>query len=203
MNQIEEEIYDILFGDGGEYSKCHKLHHKLMRKMKGESKVSSHIFNLWNEMFDIKNKTSAEYLNKYRLMNKLYVIKNALQKQVDQIIFDQSIIDANISYYENIYESYNDKAKHSPCVITSKNHAVHRISKFACRTLEKETCSICLDTHGYKDIVKTSCGHIFGKSCFQNHLRSINPSDYEDAPLRTCCPMCRRCNLSLTLFAKR
>lgn len=200
---MEEHIYDILFGDAGEYSKSRKLHYKLMRKINGESIVSTHIHKLWNEMFDMEDKTSEKFRNIQRLMNKLYMIQKSLEKDITQTEFDKTIIEANIAYYEELYISYSRRHEHASYIITPKNHTVRRLSKTACRTLEKETCSICLDTHGHKDIVKTSCGHIFGKSCFQQHLKAINPSDHEDAPLRTCCPMCRTTNLSMTLFAKK
>lgn len=32
-------------------------------------------------------------------------------------------------------------------------------------------CSICLNTHDLKHLIKTSCGHYFGKQCFAALLK--------------------------------
>lgn len=57
-------------------------------------------------------------------------------------------------------------------------------------------CSLCLHTHELKHLVKTSCGHYFGKPCFAALIRH---KFYNDDTLVTC-PNCRSNDFSLQHF---
>ena len=49
-----------------------------------------------------------------------------------------------------------------------------------------ECCSICCDHHDKVDSVRTSCGHCFGKECFEKWENVQNEKELE-----IICPMCR------------
>lgn len=56
--------------------------------------------------------------------------------------------------------------------------------------LEKEICSICLDTHKATFIVRTRCCHYFGVCCLeQNILHALDNNNI------ICCPLCRSTNI--------
>jgi hypothetical protein len=57
-------------------------------------------------------------------------------------------------------------------------------------------CSLCLEKHKIKDIVKTSCGHYFGKLCFANLVKH----EYEKRSNKIICPNCRCKKYSLQCF---
>lgn len=56
--------------------------------------------------------------------------------------------------------------------------------------LEKEICSICLDTHKVKNMVTTKCNHQFGSCCLEKYM--LNKYDNEKE-IR--CPLCRSNNI--------
>ena len=57
-----------------------------------------------------------------------------------------------------------------------------------------DSCGICLDCHKVNLLVKTSCGHVFGKKCLSNLI----DFHFENNRKKVCCPLCR--NDSFDLF---
>jgi len=190
------------------------IHSDLMQRMSmntirrnktfaGKYKLFDNIHILHMDMIDLEY-TSEEYIQKRKLADKLYTRMYSMESKLKQIMFEYDLLEIEADYYLKIINDYNSacEKEENNCVITQNSHSVKRITKTKCRILERETCAICLEQHGYKDIVKTSCGHVFGKTCFQHHLITIN-KDNRSNVLRTSCPMCRRTELSLTLFSLR
>ena len=62
-----------------------------------------------------------------------------------------------------------------------------------------EECVICLDKHIMKDSVTTSCGHHFGKDCFQRW----NATCSANAHVVFHCPNCRTKNPKINGYCKR
>lgn len=58
-----------------------------------------------------------------------------------------------------------------------------------------EVCAICMETHQKGDSLTTSCGHEFGKECYQNWFNTANGNKR--------CPTCRVLNPQLTIYSKR
>lgn len=58
-----------------------------------------------------------------------------------------------------------------------------------------ENCAICMEIHQKGDSLTTSCGHDFGKECYQNWFNSANSSQS--------CPTCRAVNPQVTIYSKR
>ena len=68
------------------------------------------------------------------------------------------------------------------------------ICKKQSKKLKETSCGICLDCHSVNLLVKTSCGHVFGKKCLSEFI------DYHftNNSKKVCCPLCR--NDSFDLF---
>ena len=188
------------------------LHSELMRRMSlisirrtktfvGNSKLHDNILDLYLNMLSM-DESSEEYKKNQKLLDKLYRLMYAMQSKLKLILFEYYLLEVEADYYLNIINKYYSECEKEDQIfsLTPKTQPVKRITKTKRRELERETCAICLDIHGYKDIVKTSCGHVFGKTCFQQHLMTINKHNHSNV-LRTGCPMCRRTDLALTLFA--
>jgi len=58
------------------------------------------------------------------------------------------------------------------------------------KQLEKETCSICCDTHKIGHVLTTKCGHHFGEYCFGKYLDN-KLKNYKEIN----CPLCRSNNI--------
>jgi len=56
--------------------------------------------------------------------------------------------------------------------------------------IEKETCSICCDTHKIKNVLSTKCGHHFGECCFEKYVDN-KLENYKEIN----CPLCRSNNI--------
>jgi hypothetical protein len=99
----------------------------------------------------------------------------------------------NYTLHYNLCKNYNYNIKNEQEFlenkITKNNATIVKLPTKKIKQIEKCICCICLDTHKYKDIIKTSCNHIFGKKCFKPILKN----EYK-------CPMCRNTKLSLTIF---
>ena len=89
-----------------------------------------------------------------------------------------------IDIYSKI--NYFGKKMNNVYKITADNSVRRKVTKNKKRTMEREMCSICLENHSIKDVVTTSCGHHFGKSCFEQIIEKCS---------RNCtqlsCPLCR------------
>ena len=56
--------------------------------------------------------------------------------------------------------------------------------------LEKEICSICLDTHKASVVVQTRCNHHFGVCCLEKNILHIRENNNQIS-----CPLCRSNNI--------
>jgi hypothetical protein len=57
-----------------------------------------------------------------------------------------------------------------------------------------DECGICMDKHQLRDALHTSCGHCFGRKCYEQMLHTN-----ADAP----CPLCRHAKPLLTIYKER
>lgn len=69
------------------------------------------------------------------------------------------------------------------------------------KEISSNMCSVCLDTHDAKHIVKTSCGHYFGKPCFATLIKQqFNFNKYVFKSYHVKCPYCRSNVVTLCQF---
>jgi len=71
-----------------------------------------------------------------------------------------------------------------------------RISRNKSQKISRNVCGICLEEHPTRHLVKTSCGHYFGKKCFTELLQYAFENDKDLVP----CPCCRDETYSLSRF---
>jgi hypothetical protein len=96
--------------------------------------------------------------------------------------------------YHKKYNEIMDKMD-KLCDITKDNSYEKMIGNKKKNKLEKEVCGLCCDFHGYRDIITTNCGHLFGKSCFSKWMDHCFDSSKEIT-----CPFCRSRRLELTRY---
>jgi len=125
----------------------------------------------------IKSKMSwMKYIDKYNLGTKFGI--------------DISIIDIEIHKLEKqlrLIERRTRPFSQSSLGITFYSKT---ISPKQQRIIEKEICSICLDTHKIKHIITTKCKHHFGLCCLEKYI--LNKYDNEKD---IHCPLCRNGNI--------
>jgi len=64
------------------------------------------------------------------------------------------------------------------------------------KKLADNCCSLCLENHDIKHMIRTSCGHYFGKSCFAEFIKHCFHEDEEKFK----CPNCRCHEFSIQQF---
>ena len=65
---------------------------------------------------------------------------------------------------------------------------------------QTQECSICFENHSYNDLIKTSCGHYFGHSCYNKWIQ-ISVEQNEDNVVT--CPYCRTENPSFSQYKEK
>ena len=155
-------------------------------------------FKLWNKWFDAEEADDVVLADKIkRDMDKLWQIVLRLEKEWKVLEFQLNIYhhisDINLKRCDELSDKM-DKAHN----ITKKKCCVRNVTKSKMRKLEIEECCICLEQHKIKDILTTSCGHTFGKSCFEKILR-----DRDNNYLEMICPLCRSLGLDVTIYRRK
>ena len=115
----------------------------------------------------LENKYYVELMNLHLQLDELHKKSDKLEKKKDNI---------GVSF---IHE--NSKLQK----ITNKNK----------KQLQRDTCSICCDTHKINKMITTCCGHHFGTYCFAKYI-DINYDNNNEI----ICPLCR--NDKLEYFIK-
>uniref|UniRef100_A0A6C0HZ32 RING-type domain-containing protein n=1 Tax=viral metagenome TaxID=1070528 RepID=A0A6C0HZ32_9ZZZZ len=121
------------------------------------------------------------------------LLKNA-EHDAEVLHFELDILENN---YEIHWLGYNklDKKIESFISINEKNSKIRHVTKKKAKIIEDNGCSICLDNHKITGMVTTSCGHTFGKSCFEKTMKF---NYYENNTI--CCPLCRKNNLEFAIY---
>ena len=180
------------------------LYQEKIKKLIKDTNKYYDIYNYGIEYYRTKmNDESYGSENYYKIkekMDDLYNKHYALEKP-------NKILDYEANIYWELSQYYLDKnnklMKYNPetrdfedFYITKKDTPLKTITKTKRKHLESEVCSICLDTHTYKNMIQLNCSHIFGKVCFQKLLQKAEEKDI--APK---CPLCRtECCKKYSLF---
>ena len=190
------------------YMEQHKYYMSLyQKKFKKLRKDTNKYFDIyfyginyyWNKLKD--EPTSSD--NYYKIKKKrddLYNKHHALEKPNKILDYEATIYWEIACYYLNIHNKlmkYNLKTRDfDDFYFTKKDTPLKTITKTKKKQLESEACSICLETHTYKNMMQLSCSHIFGKGCIRKLLRKAEEKDI--APK---CPLCRtECCKKYSLF---
>ena len=65
---------------------------------------------------------------------------------------------------------------------------------------QTQECSICFENHSYNDLIKTSCGHYFGHSCYNKWIQSSVEQNEDNM---VTCPYCRTENPSFSQYKEK
>jgi len=127
-----------------------------------------------------------------------YHAKRTRRMMSKGISYDILLDDVNYSHHEVLQEeAYDAFRRHfrdmNACF--RRIQQTRRLRRSQAARLEKEICPICCDSHRCKDMVQTSCGHLFGKTCFTK----LRERCY-DAQQEVMCPLCRLVCPLLTQF---
>jgi hypothetical protein len=148
--------------------------HQFNDLYKDFSKIQEESFSALKEEFDKNSKVTTKF-------QKL--------REVDETIW--AIYDEAIDGLKNWCE--NDHL----FTLDKKLCSTARVTRTKGKKIEEmNECSLCLNKHNLKHLIKTSCGHYFGKSCF---AALIKHNFYNDDALLTC-PNCRSNYASLQQF---
>ena len=180
------------------------LYQEKIKKLIKDTNKYYDIYNYGIEYYRTKmNDESYGSDNYYKLkekMDDLYNKHYALEKPNKILDYEANIYWELSQYYlykNNKLMKYNPETRDfEDFYITKKDTPLKTITKTKRKHLESEACSICLDTHTYKNMIQLNCSHIFGKVCFQKLLQKAEEKDI--APK---CPLCRtECCKKYSLF---
>ena len=143
-----------------------------------------------HETFDkVKDETFQSLIEEFQKHVK-FTKKYKKLKEIDDLtwqLYDDAIdgINAHVEH-DNLF-TLNKKLCSTAYVTRTKGARISATNE----------CSLCLESHDVKHLVKTSCGHYFGKKCFAALLRN-KFSEYDEEIVR--CPNCRNDAVTLCQF---
>ena len=149
----------------------------------------------WNEYWElhekfdkIKDETFKSLVEEFEKHNKITSKYNKL-KDIDELawyLYEAALDGVNLWVEDSQLFTLNTK-------LCSTAHVTRTKGAKIASTYE---CSLCLETHDLKHLVKTSCRHYFGKKCFAALLK--NNFYVENQKIR--CPNCRNDDITLQQF---
>ena len=147
-------------------------------------------YKMFNVFFEIGQKTFSNVKKEYIRTNHIITDEYKRLEGLNNIItdiYELALFYVNkLSLPSNSLFSLNKFCKSS----------IYVTKKKGVKIASSNVCSLCLENHKIKDVVKTSCGHYFGKLCFANLVKH----GYEKRSNKIICPNCRSKKYSLLCF---
>jgi hypothetical protein len=180
------------------------LHNEKFKKLKKDENkyydIYLHGIKYYSDKLDKEVYGSENFYQIKEKMDHLYNKHYALQKPNQILKYEVDILWEISCYY---LDKFNKVMKYDPktkdfeeLYFTKKNTPLKKkITKTKKKQLESEVCSICLDTHTYKNVIQLNCSHVFGKVCFQKLLQRS-----EEKGCDSKCPLCRTASTKYSLF---
>jgi hypothetical protein len=195
MNLIKETKYI----EDEEYLKQYEYYMSLYsEKFKKQMKDVNKYYDIYNygisyysDKLHDEPYGSDNYYKIKEKMDDLYNKHHALEKPNKILKYEVDILWEISQYY---LDKWNKIMKYNPEIkdfeelyFTKKNTPLKKtITKTKRKQIESEVCSICLDTHTYKNVIQLNCSHVFGKNCFQK-LSVVRKRKHFVVK----CPLCR------------
>jgi hypothetical protein len=191
-----------------DYYKKKDIYNNNEEAIKRKTRIYRKRFNKYFHLHSYRSKLYDEYYESEKdydhpdmvsLNKKISKISSIMQKTKKEY----KLLDFELKMLEHISEEYESEYDNSLeklirfFSLTKKNCNQRCLTKKKCKLIEKEDCPICLDNHKFNNIIKTSCGHIFGKNCFEKLLEN---NYYKELPI--CCPLCRETDLTFVIYRK-
>ena len=107
-------------------------------------------------------------------------------KSIAHIIFDAIQLLYKIERKQYIIKLRMEEAEKQRLKMERRFKQTRVLKKSLMEKPIEDCCGICLESHLKKDTVQTSCGHCFGKECYEKMLILAN-----NDPHKNICPMCR------------
>jgi hypothetical protein len=192
MNLIKETEYikDTEYLNQHEYySSLHS--EKFKNLVKDTNKYYDIYFygiNYYSDKLDNEVHGSENYYQIKKKMDNLYNKYYALQKSNKILKYEADILWEISKYYLDKWNKVMKKKKKD----TSLKKTITKTKR---KQIESEVCSICLDTHSYKNVIQLNCSHVFGKVCFQKLLVVQKRKHFVMK-----CPLCRTEPTKYSLF---
>ena len=193
-----------------EFDRLHEIWKKKFPKLKRDTNKQYHLTKCRTKLFDemcdmLENWTTSEELDdinkevaeKKKKWDRLWSLTEKNERNMRLLEFELQLND----YVEDIHHAeYNKYMKKMDTIhhLTKKNCQVVYAKPCEIQQLEKEDCCICLTPHTWKDVVTTSCGHRFGKSCMEKLIEKKHAKECEIT-----CPLCRNDEVKFMIYRKR
>jgi hypothetical protein len=193
-----------------EFDRVYASQKKKYEKLDRDINKQYHLASAKNKMFDeicdmLENWSTSEELHernkevaeKRKKWDRLWNLIEKNERNVDILKFELQLND----YVEDIHHAEYNKYMNKMDTIhhlTKKNCKVVCVKLCEIQQLEKEDCCICLTPHTWRDVVTTSCGHRFGKSCMEKLIEEKHAKECEIV-----CPLCRNNEVKFTIYCKK
>ena len=181
-----------------EYSKLYK---QAFASFKRETNAYYYIYNKTSELYhEMCNhpENSERYIALNARRGKLHRIMYEKEKSMKLLDLEVTILSDYLDHYLSIANRHMKTSVRSRTnFFTKKFYSVKQITKAKRQQVEKEICAICCQTHLYKDLIETTCGHVFGKPCYQQYIESNKAGNIG------CCPMCRTKDYDFLVYSLR
>jgi hypothetical protein len=168
----------------------------LLKKIKDElDEYTDNIYVEYTKLLGESRRLHKEGLDTDEIDLEIITASNIIDKSYDtwDLINDMndSVLDYLIQLCDNM-DKYLFTLNKSIC-------KTNYITKNKGKEISSNMCSVCLDTHDAKHIVKTSCGHYFGKPCFATLIKQkFKFGKFESHHVK--CPYCRSNVVTLCQF---
>ena len=186
-----EYIKDIEYLDQHDYYSS--LHTKKIKNLVKDTNKYYDIYfygiNYYSDKLDNEVHGSENYYQIKEKMDNLYNKYYALQKSNKILKYEADILLEISEYY---LDKWNKVMKKKNKDTKSSKRSITKTKR---KQFESEVCSICLDTHTYKNVIQLNCSHVFGKVCFQK-LMVVQKKRHVVMK----CPLCRTEPTKYTLF---
>jgi len=140
------------------------------------------------ETFDkVRSDTFSEVENEFNKYKK-FTQKFKKLKEVDDMVWE--VCDNAL---EGLNKWVNDDHLFT---LDKKLCSTTKVTKSKGKKIEDNICSLCLENHDIKHLIKTTCGHYFGKQCFAALMKHRWSKDETIIS----CPNCRSSQYSLEQF---
>ena len=179
-----------------EFSKLNQHWFRWFPKLKRDTNKYYHLNSYRHLLYDKWLDMEDDSPEKPLIQKKLHDIGHLMARTKRNYKLLEFELDVN-SYIEDIhqvaYNKYHDELEKTH-FLTKKKCRITKVRKNKIQQLENEDCCICLSPHKIKDIVTTSCGHSFGKSCAESMLCKNN--------CNITCPLCRNTDIEFTIYRR-
>jgi hypothetical protein len=144
-------------------------------------------YKMFNVFFEMGNKIFSNVKKEYN--------KHQLSDEYRRLVELDELI-SDINNWALVYVNKLELPNNNLFLLNKFCKSTIHVTKKKGNNVTSDVCSLCLERHKIKDVVKTCCGHYFGKLCFANLVKH----EYNKRSNKVKCPNCRNKKYSLQCF---